>query len=105
MTAVPRGVFQGELLERNWVRRHSLLADKVYEKFALWRWIRQLGADRFAWVEAQQRLDWKNDHAAFWNWRTSRSTTGVRRGLKSRGGPVDHELTRLEQHARRTGFA
>jgi hypothetical protein len=96
--------FSGELLERNWVRRHSLLADKVYEKFALFRWLQRLGVESFAWIDAQHRLDWQHDHAAFLELaRLARYDWGAA-WVEDSWRTVDHELTRLEHHARQNGF-
>ena len=96
--------FSGELLERNWVRRHSLLADKVYEKFALFRWLQRLGVESFAWIDAQHRLDWQHDHAAFLELaRLARYDWGAA-WVEDSWRTVDHELTRLEHHARQKGF-
>jgi hypothetical protein len=52
----------------------------------LWRWFKRQAAERFAWIDALHRLDWKNDRGAFLELRTSLRTTGGRRGLKTRGG-------------------
>jgi lysophospholipase L1-like esterase len=100
----PAWGFSAELLERNWVRRHSLLVDKVYEKFELWRWIQRQGADRFAWVDAQHRLDWKSDHAAFLELARLAQYDWGAAWVEDSWRTVDQELTRLEHDARRNGF-
>jgi hypothetical protein len=96
--------FSGELLDRNWVRRHSLFVDKLYQKFALWRWLQQQGAERFAWIDAQHRLDWQHDHAAFLELaRLAQYDWGAAWAEES-WKTVDRELTRLGDDARRNGF-
>jgi lysophospholipase L1-like esterase len=96
--------FSGELSDRNWVRRHSLMVDKAYEKFALWRWVQQQGAERFAWIDAQHRLDWKSKHAAFLELARLAQYDWGAAWVEDSWKTVDHELTRLEHHARRNGF-
>ena len=96
--------FAGEQLGGNWLRRHSLLVDKVHEKVALWRWFQRQGPERFDWIEAQYRLDWKNDRAAFLELaQLARYDWGAAWDDES-WQKVDHELTRLADHARRNGF-
>ena len=96
--------FSGELLERNWLRRHSLMVDKVYEKFALWRWFQQQGAERFAWIDAQHRLDWKGDHAAFLELARLAHYDWGAAWVEDSWRTIDQQLARLEHHARRNGF-
>lgn len=96
--------FSGEVGGRGWVRRHSVVADKFYEKLVLWQWIRQKGTARFAWIKAQSRLDWKHDQSAFlelahladFDWGAAWDDTSWH--------TIDEQLTRLENHARQSGF-
>jgi len=96
--------FPAELEGRNWLRRHSLFVDKVYEKLTLRRWLRQQGADRFAWVDAQYRLDWKHDRAAFLELAHLAQYDWGAAWVEDSWTTIDRELTRLEAHARRNGF-
>ena len=57
--------FPGEKGYRNWLRRHSLLAEHVWKNIKLKSWMSRQGAERFSWLEEMDRLDWMNDSAAF----------------------------------------
>lgn len=57
--------FPLELGARGWLRRHSVLADQIHQRLALYRWLQTEGAGRFDWVEARHQLDWRADPAAF----------------------------------------
>jgi lysophospholipase L1-like esterase len=48
--------FAGELGARGWLRRHSRLADVLYERLTLWRWVHQQGEDRFAWMDLANKI-------------------------------------------------
>lgn len=56
--------FSGEIGDRGWLRRHSLIADTIYRQLEERRWVEKQGVDRFAWVEPAERSDWKNDPKA-----------------------------------------
>lgn len=57
--------FAAEAGSPGWPRRHSMLVDATYRRLLLWRWIRQTGEDRFAWVAGNRTLDWQHDRDAF----------------------------------------
>jgi hypothetical protein len=100
----PTWGFPGEVSGRNWLRRNSLLVDKLYEKLIFRRWIERQGAERFSWVQAQNRLDWKHNRADFlklarlaqYDWGAAWNDDSWKE--------IDAELTRLESDARRNGF-
>jgi hypothetical protein len=96
--------FSGEVGGRGWIRRHSLVADKFYEKLVLWRWIRQQGGSRFAWIEAQNRLDWKHDQRAFLELAHLADFDWGAAWDDASWHTIDEQLTRLENHARHDGF-
>ena len=96
--------FSGELGGRGWLRRHSLAADKFYEKLVLWRWIRQQGGSRFAWIEAQNRLDWKHDPRAFQELAQLADFDWGAAWDAASWETIDRQLTRLEHHAKQNGF-
>lgn len=52
--------FSGEIGDRGWLRRHSLIAETIYSQLEERRWIEKQGLDRFAWIPAASSLDWKN---------------------------------------------
>lgn len=57
--------FPAEVGHPGWLRRHSVLADTLYRAFKLKRWMRRQGEERFQWVRAFRKMDWKNDPAVF----------------------------------------
>ncbi len=57
--------FPGENGYRNWLRRHSLLAEYIWKSIKLKSWLSQQGAERFSWLKEMDRLDWAHDPAAF----------------------------------------
>ncbi len=56
----PSWGFAEEIRHYGWLRRHSVLAELAYNRLKLWSWIKEKGTDRFAWIAAQDKLDWKN---------------------------------------------
>ena len=56
--------FSGEIGDRGWLRRHSLLAETIYQQLEQRRWLDRQGVDRFGWIEKSQQLDWKNSPEA-----------------------------------------
>jgi len=61
----PSWGFPTETRHRGWLRRHSLIAETIYERLALKRWLKGQGEDRFAWIDAQHKINWKSDRAGF----------------------------------------
>lgn len=57
--------FPAERGSRGWLRRHSVLADKLYDALLLRRWIHEKGEERFSWIPARRRLDWQHRPEAF----------------------------------------
>jgi lysophospholipase L1-like esterase len=57
--------FPEELGYPGWLRRNSILASHLYNKFKLWQWMKEKGMDRFDWIYKQDRLDWRHDQQAF----------------------------------------
>ena len=58
--------FSGEVRGRGWLRRHSLLAEKVYTYLRLDHWLVRDGAEhRFRWARDETTLPWAEDHQAF----------------------------------------
>ena len=57
--------FAAELGSRGWLRRHSVLAKKIYSKLKQREWVAEDGEGRFNWVKDVKRLDWSTDRRAF----------------------------------------
>jgi len=55
--------FSGEIGDRGWIRRHSLIVDTIYRQLEERRWMAKQGIERFAWVEAVDKLDWRKNSA------------------------------------------
>jgi lysophospholipase L1-like esterase len=61
----PSWGFAAETRHRGWLRRRSLLVETIYEKFALDRWLKAQGEDRFTWISAQDSLNWRQSREDF----------------------------------------
>jgi len=61
----PSWGFEGEAGHRGWLRRNSLVADRIYQGLLLRRWIRQTGEHRFGWIAALDGAQWANDRERF----------------------------------------
>jgi len=57
--------FPAERGHRGWLRRHSMLANRIYDWALLRRWLQERGEGRLAWVTAASRLDWEHDPEQF----------------------------------------
>lgn len=57
--------FPAEVGNPGWLRRRSLLADRLYRAAKLQRWVRRQGEQRLAWIAAFPKLRWEDDEAAF----------------------------------------
>ena len=58
--------FSGELSHRNWLQKHSFLADKIYYTLKLKKWIKAKGENRFKWIYEQNKLDWMQNPQDFY---------------------------------------
>jgi lysophospholipase L1-like esterase len=52
--------FAGELGSYGFIRRHSVLAQKIYEQLALLKLVRERGDYRMTWLEAPGQLPWQS---------------------------------------------
>lgn len=57
--------FPAERGHRGWLRRHSMLANRVYDWALLRRWLHERGEGRLDWVSAASRLGWRQDRDQF----------------------------------------
>jgi lysophospholipase L1-like esterase len=57
--------FPAERGGRGWLRRHSMLANRIYDWALLRRWLQERGEGRLGWVTAASRLDWQHDPDQF----------------------------------------
>ena len=57
--------FSGEIGDRGWLRRHSLLLDLLYRNIALWVWNYREPRPQFEWLSLQDKLPWREDDGAF----------------------------------------
>lgn len=60
----PQG-FPDELGAPGWLRRHSVLAETVYQRLKLHQWLTASGASRFEWIPFVETLDWRQRPSAF----------------------------------------
>jgi len=97
--------FPEEVGNPGWLRRHSLLADRIYRAAKLRRYLRRQGEQRFAWIRAFPRMDWANDRRAF------ESLTSLARydwgaaWTDEAWTALGSELTRLQALSQRHRFA
>jgi lysophospholipase L1-like esterase len=96
--------FLGELGRYGFLRRHSVLAQTVYRKLVLKKWINKKGKGRFGWLDAVDELPWKNDREAFlhlaylaeYDWGSA---------WKSESWQIiDRQLERLKAYQEKHGF-
>ena len=96
--------FPAERGHRGWLRRHSMLANRLYDWALLRRWLQERGEGRLAWVTAASQLDWKHDPGQFlelaelaqYDWGAAwRAESWIE---------IDAQLARLEQLGDRHGF-
>jgi uncharacterized OB-fold protein len=96
--------FPETLQGRGWLRRYSVLADKIYREAALGRWLRDTGEDRFGWTRQLRDPAWRTNreaflrlaHAARYDWGAAWEEGSWAR--------VDPELARLRGLSERHGF-
>lgn len=96
--------FPAERGHRGWLRRHSMLANRIYDWALLRRWLREKGEGRLAWVSAASRLDWQHDREQFlelaglarYDWGAAWQPASWQE--------VDGQLARLERLAGQHGF-
>lgn len=63
--ARPPWGFPQEISQRGWLRRNIRLAEFLYKRIRLYQWIKEEGAERFAWTSLQSKLNWKHDKEDF----------------------------------------
>lgn len=100
----PAWGFPGELGSYGFLRRRSVLAQKVYEQLVLWRWVEEKGEYRLRWPLLADRRAWRMDPRIFFQfvklaeydwgaaWREESWTT------------VERELRRLKTLSLKYGF-
>jgi lysophospholipase L1-like esterase len=57
--------FPAEIGHPGWLRRRSLLVDRLYRAAKLQGWVRRQGEQRLAWIQAFPKLRWADDEAEF----------------------------------------
>ena len=57
--------FLGESGRHGWLRRHSLLAAKIFEELEFSTWIQSKGKNRSRWIYGIRTLNWAHDKKAF----------------------------------------
>ncbi len=95
--------FSGEIGDRGWLRRHSVLAETVYEQLEQRRWIEKQGVDRFAWIEKSLRLDWRNNPEALKELAGDARYDWGAAWQPSSWAVVEKELSRLKTQTQRIG--
>lgn len=57
--------FSGEIGERGWLRRHSVLVETTYRTAAQMWWVTRTGREQFQWIPAVDSLPWRHNPEAF----------------------------------------
>ena len=57
--------FPQEISQRGWLRRNIRLAEFIYKQIRLYQWIKEEGAERFAWTSLQSKINWKHNKDDF----------------------------------------
>jgi len=97
--------FPEEVGNPGWLRRHSLLADRIYRAAKLRRYLRRQGQERFAWIRAFPKLDWADDRAAFESLVALAKYDWGSAWTDEAWVALAGELSRLQTLSRRHGFA
>jgi len=63
-TRPPQG-FSQERGRSGWLRRHSLLTDKLYNLFVFRGWLKEQGQDRWLWGNKMSQYSWDTDPSVF----------------------------------------
>lgn len=57
--------FAGEIGDRGWIRRHSILVDTLFVRLQQYRWIQTHARRHLEWVPSAARLPWRTSKDAF----------------------------------------
>jgi len=96
--------FPGELGRASWLRRNSILAEMVYRRYKLARWLKQKGHSRFVWRKYKDKLDWRHNPQAFAEFvRLARHDWGAAWNPDS-WGSLEPQFDRLKRLASRHKF-
>ena len=63
--ARPPWGFPQEIAQRGWLRRNIRLAEFIYKRIRLYQWVKEEGAERFAWTSLQSKINWKHNKEDF----------------------------------------
>jgi len=91
--------FSGEIGDRGWWRRHSIVIDSIYRLVMQRVWSAKVGRPQFEWIQAKEKLDWRKDPAAFATLvEAARYDWGAAWNPESWGG-IETQLDRLSRLA------
>ncbi len=100
----PSWGFPQEAGSMGYVLRHSVFLQTIYLKLVFRKWIKEKGADRFAWLDAQADPRWKTDHDYFMSVVDLAQYDWGAAWREDSCQAVDPELERLKELAGRNGF-
>lgn len=100
----PSWGFPQETEHKGWLRRHSLLFNKIYEKIKLDKWLRKKWPDRFEWISLQDKLDWKNKHQDFMRLALAAQYDWGAAWDKNSWYVIDEQLRKLKSLAHNNSF-
>jgi hypothetical protein len=96
--------FPNELTNPGWLRRHSVLADTVYRRFKLHRWIEKQGESRFAWTGAVDQIAWRDDRDAFLEFAEMAKYDWGAAWREENWSIIDREFARVQEMSVKHGF-
>lgn len=97
--------FPAEVGAPGWLRRRSLLADRLYRAAKLQGWVRRQGEQRLAWITAFPKLRWADDQAEFARLVSLAKYDWGAAWTDDAWIELGHELDRLKGLSERHGFS
>ncbi|MBI2020017.1 hypothetical protein HYS94_01200 [Candidatus Daviesbacteria bacterium] len=95
--------FPQEVGHKGWLRRQSVLINRLYEGL-IWReWIKQKGIDRFNW-KGGEKLNWQQDRAAFLQFAKMAKYDWGAAWEEDSWPTVDEEFKKLHSLSQTNGF-
>lgn len=96
--------FAGEIGDRGWLRRHSLLAEMIYRNIKQYDWVEEQGKVRFGWIKQRDKLDWKRDRGSFLKLAAAAESDWGAAWVDRGWEEVEKEFDRLERLSTQYGF-
>lgn len=96
--------FAGEIGDRGWLRRHSILFETIYKNLKLGEWAAEQDPDRFAWIQEKDKLNWVENRDDLLKLAASAKYDWGAAWQEDSWSVVARELDRLKTLGERGGF-